>query len=168
MPPTILPFQENTMRLVSLIVLLGTILVASQAEAAFFGRSGSSMEKVTAKDGTITIDASKLPPMAVRHYRYQEGGQIVKFFVVRDGQGVVRTAVDACDVCWKSGKGYALRDGAMLCVNCNMRFALNRIGLVKGGCNPHPFRYTVENDVVAIAAEELMREGAPFFPENRR
>ena len=156
------------MRFVSLMVVLGFLFVFPANVAAFFGVFGSSMENVTAKDGMIIIDATALPKMTSRHYSYREDGRVVTFFVVRDGQGTVRAAIDACDVCWESGKGYTLKDGAMLCVNCGMRFAMSRIGLVSGGCNPHPFRFRVENDAVLIATEELMREGSKFFPENKR
>jgi uncharacterized membrane protein len=156
------------MRLVPLIVLLGTILCAAPAEAAFFGIFGDAAETVTAVDGKITLDVSALANRDARHYRYQEDGKSVKFFVVRDGQGTVRAAVNACDVCWGAGTGYVLRDGAMMCVNCGMRFAMHRIGQVSGGCNPHPFRFTVDNSAVMIATEELLREGAKFFLENRR
>jgi len=154
------------MRLASLI-LVGTILFAAHADAAFLGLLGDATENITAQNGTITIDASALPKMASRHYRYREGRQSVKFFVVRDGQGVVRTAVDACEVCWREGKGYILKNGAMLCVNCGRSFPMNRIGLVAGGCNPHPFQFKVENDSVLIATQELLLEGTKYFPENR-
>jgi uncharacterized membrane protein len=87
--------------------------------------------------------------------------------VVRDGKGTVRAALDACEVCWREGKGYVLKNGAMLCVNCGRSFPMNRIGLVAGGCNPHPVRFKVENDSVHIAAQELLREGTRYFPENR-
>ena len=153
------------MRLVPLIVVLGSILFTSQADAAFFGLLDST-KNVTAKDGKITIDVSELAKVNSRHYRYKEGGKVVKFFIVRDGQGTVRAALDACDVCWKAGKGYALKDKAMLCVNCGMMFPLARIGAVSGGCNPHPFRFNVENDSVVIATQELML-GINYFPENR-
>jgi uncharacterized membrane protein len=46
-------------------------------------------------------------------------------------------------------------------------FAMNRIGLAAGGCNPHPFQYKVEKDVVVIEAQELMSQGTKYFPENR-
>jgi uncharacterized membrane protein len=154
------------MRLASLIIL-GTLLFASQADAAFFDLFGSSTESVVAQNGTITLDASSLPKMSARHYHYQEGGQVVKFFVVRDGQGTLRAAVDACEVCWREGKGYMLKDGAMLCVNCGHKFPMYRIGLVAGGCNPHPFQFKVENGSVLIEAQELMLQGTKYFPENR-
>ena len=155
------------MRLASLI-LFGTLLFASQADAAFFGRFGDSTENVTAKDGMISLDVSNLDNMNARHYRYREDGRTVKFFVVRDGQGVVRAAIDACEVCWRAGKGYVLKGGAMLCVNCGLSFPMHRIGLVAGGCNPHPFQYKVENDSIVLTTEELLREGTQYFPENRR
>ena len=153
------------MRLVSLILMLGTIFFAAQANAAFFGKG---VEDVTAKDGKIIIDASKLNTAQAWHYRYREGGKVVKFFIVRDKQGTLRTAIDACEQCWRAGKGYKMTDdGFMLCVNCGMKFALNRIGAVAGGCNPHPFQYTVEGNSIVIVTQELM-QGIGYFPENVR
>jgi uncharacterized membrane protein len=158
--------EENPMRLASLLVL-GTFFCASQADAAFFGIFGNSVENVVAQNGMIAIDASTLPKMAARHYRYQEGSRAVKFFVVRDGQGALRAAVDACEVCWREGKGYVLQEGAMLCVNCGRKFPMSRIGLVAGGCNPHPFQFKVENGSVLIEAQELAQQGTRYFPEKR-
>jgi len=155
------------MRCLPLLCLLGT-LVAWQAHAAFFGLFGDAVEEVTARDGVIALDASAMVKMTARHYRYREGGQTVKFFVVRDGKGTVRAAIDACEVCWREGKGYALKDGAMLCVNCGRSFPMHRIGLAAGGCNPHPFAFTVEKDAVAIEAQELLRQGTRYFPGNAR
>ena len=155
------------MRLVLLIILLSTVLCAAPADAAFFGLFGDGIENVTARDGQLVLDLSALPNKVSRHYRYQEGNQAVKFFVVRDEQGTIRAAIDACDVCWKSGKGYALKDGAMLCVNCGMRFAMSRIGTVSGGCNPHPFSFTLDGNALVVATDELLREGTKFFPEGR-
>ena len=153
------------MRLLSRTLLLGIIVFASQADAAFFG-FGSSMENVSAKDGKVTIGVSKLGKIQSRHYRYQESGKVIKFFIVRDGQGTVRAALDACEQCWRAGKGYKLTDnGFMLCVHCGMKFPLSRIGLVKGGCNPHPFPFWMDNNAVVIEAQELML-GIGYFPEN--
>ena len=154
------------MRLASLLVL-GILLCASHAEAAFLGLFDGAAENVVARDGTITLDASALPKLDARHYRYQEGGRTVKFFVVRDGQGTVRAAVNACEVCWREGKGYVLKEGAMLCVNCGRKFPMHRIGLVAGGCNPHPFQFKVENGSVLISAQELLLQGTKYFPENK-
>jgi len=155
------------MRIVPLLTLLGMLLFTQQAHAAFFSFTGNAVERVSAKDGAIVIDVSTLDKLQARHYHYQEDGKAVKFFVVRDGQGTVRAAIDACEVCWREGKGYILKNSAMLCVNCGRAFAMNRIGIVVGGCNPHPFRFTMENDSIVIAAQELMLQGVKYFPGNR-
>ena len=154
------------MRLLSLTVVFGSLLFAAPVYAAFFG-FGGSMETVNAKDGKITIDVSALGKLQSRHYRYQEGGKVIKFFIVRDEQGAARAALDACDVCWKAGKGYRLQDGIMLCVNCGQKFPLARIGLVQGGCNPHPFQFQTDNNSVVIETRELML-GTGYFPENMK
>ena len=146
--------------------MLGAALCVLQAEAAFLGLFGDAATQVAAQNGMITLDVAPLNKLQARHYRYQEEGKAIKFFVVRDGQGTVRAALDACEVCWKAGKGYTLKDGAMLCVNCGRKFPLDRIGLTAGGCNPHPFPFTEENGSIVIAAPELLL-GAKYFPENK-
>ena len=155
------------MRAASLTILLAAVIFASPAEASFWNVFGRAMEDVAARDGNIIIDISTLSKMSSRHYRYQEGGQVIKFFVVRDGQGVVRAALDACRVCWKAGRGYTLADGAMTCRQCGQIFPLNRIGLATGGCDPLSFRFKTENDALIISTQELLR-GMNYFPENNK
>jgi uncharacterized membrane protein len=155
------------MRLPSLIIMLGTIIFAAPAQAAFFGLFDNTVENVAAKDGVIIVDVSGLPKAEARHYSYKEDGKVVRFFVVRDEEGVVRAALDACESCWRAGRGYKLTEGIVLCVSCGQRFALSRIGLAAGGCNPHPFQYKVENESLVIEARELMLE-ARYFPENNK
>jgi uncharacterized membrane protein len=142
------------------------MLMAAAPAWAFLG-FGSSEQKAVAKDGLVTLDTAKLSAGEVAYYRYREDATQIRFFVLKDHQGTVRAALNACDVCWKEGKGYVLRDGNMLCVNCGMKFALNRIGLVKGGCNPHPIAFSLDGATLTVAVDELL-SGARFFPENNK
>jgi uncharacterized membrane protein len=140
---------------------------AVPARAALFGFLGDAGESVKAVDDRVTLDAAALAQGSSRHYRYQDGATKVRFFLVRDRQGVVRAAFDACEACWRNGKGYVMKDGAMFCSNCGRSFALNRIGLVTGGCNPHPLEFAVKENTVSISARQLLN-GAPYFPENKK
>ncbi|MCL1940049.1 MAG: DUF2318 domain-containing protein [Desulfovibrionaceae bacterium] len=151
------------MRTTYIFVLLITLLTAAPAWA-FLG-FGTSEQKAVAKDGLVTLDTSTLSTGQAKHYQYREGNTRIRFFLLKDHQGAVRAALNACDVCWKEGKGYVLSDGNMLCVNCGMKFALNRIGLVKGGCNPHPIAFSLDGATFTVAVDELL-SGAQFFPEN--
>ena len=82
-------------------------------------------------------------------------GQMVEFFVLKSSDGVFRAAVDACDVCYRSGKGYVQEGDTMVCSNCGMRFASDRINEVKGGCNPAPLNRRVENKTLVISMVDI-------------
>ena len=140
---------------------------ATPLKAAFFGFFGDSPQSVAAVEGKITVDASAVQPSGSRHYLYEEGKTSVRFFVVREKNGTPRAAIDACEVCWKAGKGYAREGEAMLCRNCGRKFPLDRIGVLVGGCNPHPFAFALDKDALTVSAEELLR-AAKYFPENGR
>ncbi len=161
-------FMPTARRLAPALALAALLALALPAHAFLGGLLGSSPEELRAENGQITVNAAKLEKGQARHYSYREGDTLVRLFVVRDMQGTVRTALDACEQCRLEGKGYTLRDGAMLCVNCGQKFALNRIGLVKGGCNPHPFPHEMRGDVITINAKALLADGAPYFPGKRK
>ncbi len=153
--------MRKTLILAGLFLLLSTLQVQ-----AFMGFFGDSIEKTTAKDGMVTIDTSAIANGQSKHYSYTEAGTTVRFFLVRDAQGVLRAAFDACDVCWQSDKGYKLQEGVMVCINCGMQFPLSRIGAVKGGCNPHPMLYNLDGNTFTITTQELLA-GSAYFPGNR-
>jgi len=85
---------------------------------------------------------------------------------LKSADGVVRAAFDACDVCWRSGKGYTQDGDEMVCKNCGRRFASNRINDVQGGCNPAPLNRSVEGDHLIIQAEDIVR-GRAYFDFNK-
>jgi uncharacterized membrane protein len=91
-----------------------------------------------------------------------EAGIIIKYFVLKSSDGVIRAAFDACDVCWAEGKGYSQKGDFMICNNCRMKFASTRINEVKGGCNPHPLNRQVVDGSVVIKIPDIL-EGARFF-----
>ncbi len=151
---------------VTFLFMIALLFFSTPQAQAFTGLFGGSMETATSKDGAIALDTAALGKGQSKHYTYTEGKTTIRFFLVRDNQGVLRAALDACEQCWREDKGYKLQDGAMLCVNCGMKFALNRIGLVRGGCNPHPIAFTLTNDTFSVTTQELLA-GAHYFPRNK-
>lgn len=70
-------------------------------------------------------------------YPYQAGGQYMEVLAVKAGDGSIRTALNTCQVCFDSGRGYYQQDGDyLICQNCQNKFHIDQVGLVKGGCNP--------------------------------
>jgi uncharacterized membrane protein len=134
------------------------------AGAFFFSDSARS---VKAENGIVSVDAADIPAGESRLFRYREGKTEVRFFLVRDGGGKLRAALDACEACRSEGKGYKREKGALRCINCGRTFVLGRIGIVAGGCNPHPLTFALNGEVAAFSAKDLMN-CAEYFPENRR
>jgi hypothetical protein len=86
----------------------------------------------------------------------------VDFFVVRSNDGVIRSAFDTCDVCYKALKGYRQEGNDMVCNNCDQRFKTDMINVVKGGCNPAPLKRQKSGENVVIAANDI-KAGAWYF-----
>jgi len=120
-------------------------LTAGQALAA-----GASHDEADLADGQAHFYSAKID------------GVVVKYFLVKTPDGVVRAAFDACDVCYPEKKGYRQEGNFMICANCGQKFPLAKVGLVKGGCNPAPLAHTEENGKVVIG-EDALRQGVAFF-----
>lgn len=151
------------MRIAILCILI--IFAAVAPAHAFLGLFGAE-EQVTARDGLVTVDASKLSSGEAKHYKFTENSLFIRFFIVRDKQGVIRVAQDACEVCWREDKGYKLQDDAMVCINCGMKFPLTRIGRTRGGCNPHPVTFSLDGEKVIMTSKDLL-SGAKLHPGNK-
>jgi uncharacterized membrane protein len=86
----------------------------------------------------------------------------VRFFVIKSSDGVYRAALDACDTCFHSKKGYRQEGDDMVCNNCGLKFHSALINEVAGGCNPIGVPRTIDGDQIVIKANDLER-GGRFF-----
>ena len=108
------------------------------------------------KQGRLEIPIKDINDGKAHYFQAKaDDGIMVKFFTLKSGDGVIRAAVDACDVCYKSGKGYEQDGDVMVCTNCGRRFVSNKINEVKGGCNPAPLKRTVSGDKLIITMKDL-------------
>ena len=83
-------------------------------------------------------------------------GVEVRFLVVEDQNGNVRTAFDACDFC--GGRmGYKQIGQEVECSSCGQRFRIDKLGEanVAGGCWPSYLSHEVDGDYVLIPVDEL-------------
>ncbi|MBW2565258.1 MAG: DUF2318 domain-containing protein [Deltaproteobacteria bacterium] len=76
-------------------------------------------------------------------------------YVLKSSDGVIRAAIDACDVCYRSGKGYVQEGDFMVCTNCGRRFASTRINEIKGGCNPAPLNRKIIGKNLVIEMKDI-------------
>jgi uncharacterized membrane protein len=110
----------------------------------------------------VTIPVSQFANGKAHFFSYTQGEVSIDFFAVKSGDGVLRAAFDACDVCYRDKKGYRQEGDEMVCINCGQRFSTDRINEVKGGCNPAPLTRVVAGDYLVIHESDL-RLGARYF-----
>lgn len=137
-----------------LVLVLSAAIIAGPVPAnAFFG---SKFQKLTPRDANLYIPVKDISDGKAHYYKVKsDKGVMVKFFVVKSHDDVIRAAVDACDVCYRSGKGYVQEGSVMVCTNCGMRFASDRINEVKGGCNPTPLERRVNGENLIISMDQI-------------
>ena len=153
--------------LISTVVLLigGGIFFVSQKEADRPLSGGSLSSQASGLE--VTHPVGLFDDGRARHFQYtDDNGITIKYFVLKSSDGVIRAAFDACDVCWKAGKGYYQSGDVMVCGNCKREFASILVNVVKGGCNPAPLNRTVKDGKVIIAVPEILK-GRPYFNPNR-
>ncbi|MDD5503524.1 MAG: DUF2318 domain-containing protein, partial [Candidatus Thermoplasmatota archaeon] len=145
--------RSKAMGAMAVMMLIGIMLTGCVGPS---GNGYSGKYKIaSAENGYVSIPASEIST-AVSWYQYNYGGVAVKFFAVKGGDGKIRTAFDACDVCYPEKKGYS-QDGAyMSCNNCGKKFAVNSIGTdnTKGGCWPGYLPRTISGDNVQISESD--------------
>jgi uncharacterized membrane protein len=99
-----------------------------------------------------------------RHFQLDtREGISIKYFVIQSSDGVIRTAFDACDVCWPSGKGYYQAGDYMVCRNCGKHFASIKVNEIKGGCNPAPLNRKVVGENIVIQVQDILEGGVKYF-----
>jgi uncharacterized membrane protein len=124
--------------ILAVVLLLGctsTDNVAAAPEGAQEIAPGpDTLEAVT---DSVWISLSDISENA-GFYEYDSGGVKVKYIAVKGSDGVVRTAFDACEVCYRAKKGYSQAGTDLVCNNCGLKFAIDGLGTKnKGqGCWP--------------------------------
>ena len=129
-------------------------------------RTPSIQPEVTATDVSFPVQA--FADGKAQYFQYPTGNGItVRFFILKSSDGVTRAAYDACDVCWREGKGYQQDGDFMVCRNCGQRFASVKVNEIKGGCNPAPLNRTVVGDKLVIKIADIV-QGSQYFDFTKR
>jgi uncharacterized membrane protein len=136
------------------IILLFVAAVISGCSSSSTGGKNGGL--ISPTDGKLEIPVAGVSDGKAHHFQVKAGdGTMVTFFVLKSADGVLRAAIDACDVCFKSGLGYYQEGDNMVCKNCGQKFASNKINVIKGGCNPAPLNRTVNGDKLVINMRDV-------------
>ncbi|MBU0673586.1 MAG: DUF2318 domain-containing protein [Proteobacteria bacterium] len=118
--------------------------------------SSADSNTLNSVNGELSLPLASVSDGQAHFFKVKaDDGTLVTFFVLKSRDGIVRAAVDACDVCYKAGKGYHQEGDFMVCDNCGQRFASSRINEVKGGCNPAPLSRTERDGKLVIQMKDI-------------
>jgi uncharacterized membrane protein len=95
----------------------------------------------------------------------------MEIIAVRAPDGTIRTALNTCQICYDSGRGYYVQEGnVFVCQNCGNRFRLDQIEIIQGGCNPVPIgrRLKIETDETITIPAAILAQGAFLFARWKR
>ncbi|MHB1318818.1 MAG: Fe-S-containing protein [Anaerolineae bacterium] len=150
-------------RAMSFLLALVFVLVSTAALSGCGAAAAASqaVTPVSGSNGVVSLPATDISGTA-RFYTYQAGPTAVRFFVLQSSDGVIRAALDACDVCYGAKLGYHQEGDEMVCNNCGTRFPSVQVNEVQGGCNPSPLGRTMTEGFVTITETDLVA-GARLF-----
>ena len=157
-------------------IMVAVVLFAGIGSVAYSGVFGDLFKKSpaeTAKAGGVveTSDAVRIPLKTLDSGKalflsMESEGRQLYYFALKSPDGIYRAALDTCDVCFRTNRGYRQEGDQMVCNNCGQKFACDKIGEVKGGCNPHPLAHKEEAGVMVIRKADIVA-GKEYFARKR-
>jgi uncharacterized membrane protein len=131
-------------------------VITFAATSSAISLTGLKAKTLIPEKGVLSIPTKNINDGKAHYFKVKsDTGTKVTFFVLKSSDGVIRAAIDACDVCYRSGKGYVQDGDYMVCTNCGRRFASNRINDIKGGCNPAPLDRKIDGNNLVISMADI-------------
>lgn len=148
------------------------IVVAAVSAGMLDGLFKKSPAETAKAAGVVeTVDAVRIPLTALDSGKalflsLASDDRQIHYFALKSRDGAYRAAFDACDVCFKSNRGYRQEGDLMVCNNCGQAFPSNKIAEIKGGCNPHPLARGIEGQHLVIKRTDIVA-GREYFAGRR-
>lgn len=158
----------------SILISCGAVLLIVLGFIAFKPDPGEKSNPAAANTGAASGELKILKSevtSTAKFYPYKAGNTYMEVMAVKANDGTIRTALNTCQVCFDSGRGYYKQQGDVLvCQNCGNRFRLDQVEKIKGGCNPVPILEENKTDdgTNIVIAEAFMEENKDLFIKWRK
>jgi len=120
--------------------------------------SSLNQRKPAIADQDLIINVADITRNAL-FFPVEIDGKQIEVIAVKSPDGIIRTAFNACQVCYKLGKGYYVQvDTVLVCQQCKKRYRMEVLETKTGGCNPisiFPENKTVTDSTITISKEYL-------------
>lgn len=157
-------------------IMVAVVLLAGIGSLAYSGVFSDLFKKLPSESakaaGVVeTADAMRIPLKSLDlgealFLSLEAEGRPLYYFALKSPDGAYRAALDACDVCYRTNRGYRQELDQLVCNNCGRKFASDKIGEVKGGCNPHPLAWGIEGRYLVIRKADIVA-GKEYFARKR-
>jgi FTR1 family protein len=137
------------------------LLISAEYVYAMSARALSPAQEVTATQGWVALQANDVADGNLHRYRVLTPAGPVRFFAIRQPDGDIAVALDACQIC--GSKGYYQHGAQLFCRNCDAPINIASLG-ARGGCNPIPLTVERRGAVIAIQLAQLTAAAPTFAP----
>ncbi len=127
-------------------IMVAVVLLAGIGSLAYLGVFSGLFKKSPAESakaaGVVeTADAVKIPLKTLDSGQafflsLESEGRQLYYFALKSRDGAYRAALDACDVCYRTNRGYRQEGDLMVCNKCGQTFPSNRIRGDQGRVQP--------------------------------
>ena len=114
---------------------------------AYGGGASGGYASSRARNGRVSIPVTDLADSDLHYFTADSGGTLLRFLVIRKGDGDYAVALDACQICGWSG--YRQQGQNVICRNCGAAIYVPSIGQA-GGCNPVAVKARVDAGKVTV------------------
>ena len=134
--------------------------------------SSLNQRKTEIADQDLVIQTADITRNAL-FFPVEIDGMKMEVIAVKTPDNKIRTAFNACQVCYKLGNGFYVQvDTVLVCQKCKKRYRMEVIETKTGGCNPisiFPENKTETDSTITISKEYLTQARAMFknWEENK-
>jgi len=135
-------------------ILCSLVVVSLAAEFAYARTMNAPTpgKMLVAENDRVRIPLSELTDQSLHFYTADVNGTVIRFLVIHKTNGDYTTALDACQICGRSG--YRQEGQNVICRNCGASIYVPSIG-DHGGCNPIPVKSSVVGGEVIVDLSAL-------------
>ena len=155
-----IPARKANSKMWVLAVLAMVIMAIGAFTTTSFGGSNDKSTTPAVTGEGVKIIKSDITS-TVKFYPIEIDKVKMEVIAVKASDGTIRTALNTCQICYQSGRGYYKQEGnEVICQNCKNRFKLDQIEKVRGGCNPVPIlkaEKTEDEKTIFISKEVLAK-----------
>lgn len=134
---------------------LFTVVLILGGNIAFANKSAKiePPTPVAAQGSSILIPLEQVNDGKLHRYAYlTPQGVETRFIVIKKGENLFGTGLDACDICGNAG--YYQRGKELICKNCDVVINIPTVGF-PGGCNPIPIKNKTDGKNLEISVADL-------------